>query len=598
MADTDLSVVASALVELLDSYGVTRDQIADVLGGHADGGPNGDGFYPATSANGVTRMVPALTVYVDAKGSDLIGFKHKYANTSRLPLGEALGLLGPVIQSFDDSVVGAGNNAVDVRAIYKMQEALRLNGGGSCTFPPTAYGYGIERLEIAANANTSHRVDLIAYGTASLFRPVSAVPAGEALIDVKLFQVNITGFWIQDVSGIVMGNAIRHLRTERNDLPSSVRNTTLVGFQGDAATENCGAEGVLYERMATYNCKNFHYNRYGGVGNSINGWIGRGGERGIVLDGNTPPPGTTVGRHAEGYSLNNLKLAMGPATGLSAVEIVSGLDFKGSDWTVGQMGPNGRSIILGGREGEIASYITLNNITAEGSDGNPAIDADQRVSRLSINGGTIGNGFYANSDGFRFNGVNGAVIDNMQRLAVGGRMAQFYNCNNITVRRGNGDWSGGAGTIDVNSIVYWEGDENSGGIPLNRSFTSYFPRAKPSDHILVAASTDTGVLPASVVATAKMNWDANQNVLEVSVAAAPGFAGSTGALVIILPAALSSAPRRQAWTGYISPTGQPVYCRIDPAYPNQIQCVTQSSNAFPLQAGQTLTLGQISYPRQ
>lgn len=54
----DLDALAAQLTSLLALYGVTRDQIADLLGGAADGGPNGDGRYPVTLANGATVLVP------------------------------------------------------------------------------------------------------------------------------------------------------------------------------------------------------------------------------------------------------------------------------------------------------------------------------------------------------------------------------------------------------------------------------------------------------------------------------------------------------------------------------------------------------------
>ena len=55
----DMEAIAASLNALLTTYGVTRDQIADLLGGPADGGPNGDGNYPVTLANGITRLVPS-----------------------------------------------------------------------------------------------------------------------------------------------------------------------------------------------------------------------------------------------------------------------------------------------------------------------------------------------------------------------------------------------------------------------------------------------------------------------------------------------------------------------------------------------------------
>ena len=54
----DNTELAAALNALLTNYGVTRDQIADLLGGAPDGGPNHDGNYPVTTAAGLTFLVP------------------------------------------------------------------------------------------------------------------------------------------------------------------------------------------------------------------------------------------------------------------------------------------------------------------------------------------------------------------------------------------------------------------------------------------------------------------------------------------------------------------------------------------------------------
>ncbi len=56
---SDMETIAASLNDLLATYGVTRDQIADLLGGAADGGPNGDGNYPVTMSNGATALIPS-----------------------------------------------------------------------------------------------------------------------------------------------------------------------------------------------------------------------------------------------------------------------------------------------------------------------------------------------------------------------------------------------------------------------------------------------------------------------------------------------------------------------------------------------------------
>jgi lysophospholipase L1-like esterase len=55
---SDIEAIAAAINELLASYGLTRDQMSDLLGGSADGGPEGNGKYPVTLANGDTVLVP------------------------------------------------------------------------------------------------------------------------------------------------------------------------------------------------------------------------------------------------------------------------------------------------------------------------------------------------------------------------------------------------------------------------------------------------------------------------------------------------------------------------------------------------------------
>lgn len=54
----DMEEIAASLNALLTNYGATRDQMADLLGGSGDGGPNFDGNYPVTTAAGLTFLVP------------------------------------------------------------------------------------------------------------------------------------------------------------------------------------------------------------------------------------------------------------------------------------------------------------------------------------------------------------------------------------------------------------------------------------------------------------------------------------------------------------------------------------------------------------
>jgi hypothetical protein len=54
---TDLNV---ALNTLIGAYSLTRDQLSEVAGGPADGGPSGTGFYPWTQPDGTTLQMPSI----------------------------------------------------------------------------------------------------------------------------------------------------------------------------------------------------------------------------------------------------------------------------------------------------------------------------------------------------------------------------------------------------------------------------------------------------------------------------------------------------------------------------------------------------------
>lgn len=56
---TDLTAIAASLNLLLTTYGLTRDQISDLLGGAPDGGPAGNGLYPVTIPSGAVILVPS-----------------------------------------------------------------------------------------------------------------------------------------------------------------------------------------------------------------------------------------------------------------------------------------------------------------------------------------------------------------------------------------------------------------------------------------------------------------------------------------------------------------------------------------------------------
>lgn len=59
----DMEAIAESLTQLLATYGGTRDEIADLLGGPADGGPNGNGLYRITLPAGGDVLVPSPARY-------------------------------------------------------------------------------------------------------------------------------------------------------------------------------------------------------------------------------------------------------------------------------------------------------------------------------------------------------------------------------------------------------------------------------------------------------------------------------------------------------------------------------------------------------
>lgn len=69
---SDLTDATAALNQLASKYGLTRDQMADLLGGTVDGGPSGNGLYPVTAPNGTVRLVPCPAKY-QAQQDRLVG---------------------------------------------------------------------------------------------------------------------------------------------------------------------------------------------------------------------------------------------------------------------------------------------------------------------------------------------------------------------------------------------------------------------------------------------------------------------------------------------------------------------------------------------
>jgi hypothetical protein len=69
---SDLTDATTALNNVVTNYSLTRDQIADLLGGTVDGGPNNNGLYPITAPDGTTRLVHSPAKY-QAEQDRLVG---------------------------------------------------------------------------------------------------------------------------------------------------------------------------------------------------------------------------------------------------------------------------------------------------------------------------------------------------------------------------------------------------------------------------------------------------------------------------------------------------------------------------------------------
>lgn len=68
---SELSEATAAVNALLVRYGVTRDEMADVLSGPADGGPEGNGYYPVTLADGISTVLVPSPQKIAAIGVDV-----------------------------------------------------------------------------------------------------------------------------------------------------------------------------------------------------------------------------------------------------------------------------------------------------------------------------------------------------------------------------------------------------------------------------------------------------------------------------------------------------------------------------------------------
>lgn len=191
----EMDGIAATLSQLLAQYGVTRDQMADLLGGAADGGPNGDGNFPVTIASGATVLVPSprriallsgdVTQAVAAMQPILAEAKAAaaLADTNRKDAAAA----ATAAQTSADSIAGAANDATGARVllerIYGLPVALPNNGNpNSLSFPASsrAAPANKERFDVIIIAPNTASVNLNAGG---LTRRV-AKPGTGANLDV------------------------------------------------------------------------------------------------------------------------------------------------------------------------------------------------------------------------------------------------------------------------------------------------------------------------------------------------------------------------------------------------------------------------------
>ncbi len=141
----DIEQTTELVTTLLTEYGVTRDQMAGLLGGPADGGPNSDGYYPVTVPNGDTILVPSpqriAAMNIDTTpivGQRLTSYgakpdgRHLYLVTMAVGsnlLNHAAGGFRPTDVGLDIAVAAAGGDNIVLRskvAEYISPQQVRL----------------------------------------------------------------------------------------------------------------------------------------------------------------------------------------------------------------------------------------------------------------------------------------------------------------------------------------------------------------------------------------------------------------------------------------------------------------------------------------
>jgi len=111
-AITDLTAVVNTM---LGEYGVTREQIADLAAAPTDGGPNGNGWYPVTRADGETVLVPSilkmLSLTAAARGPLVQTWSALEALASTAAVGDEYTVDPSDTGTHSEPVTGTVNNA-------------------------------------------------------------------------------------------------------------------------------------------------------------------------------------------------------------------------------------------------------------------------------------------------------------------------------------------------------------------------------------------------------------------------------------------------------------------------------------------------------
>lgn len=131
---TDLDALSDSITRLMADYSLTRDELADLLSGPADGGPDGDGRYPVTTPAGSRMMVPS---------------PQKLAQTNRSPSAGAIGSE----QITDDAAEQA---AIAAKLLVRPEVDSQASGVDvlrNITSGVRNTGFGFQALKSASSGN-------------------------------------------------------------------------------------------------------------------------------------------------------------------------------------------------------------------------------------------------------------------------------------------------------------------------------------------------------------------------------------------------------------------------------------------------------------